>query len=748
VAKRGRKPKDYLGNRAGSAQTGQVTTDNRWKYGQLHYLDNIPEGDPKLAVAISNYAHQIESNRQSRHWVRAVQWVENILFMAGRHYIDDILVSRLSRDSDGNTSTVKEINRFIPRPINDFLGRYVETNIALFTENRPRPRVTSKSDRREDQTAAELSEFTMEFLWEKLGNPELQREVARIILACGICWKEVVWDPTEPRLLKTPVTTTENQALAPGGVQPIQIPLTREVTKRDKSGFAEYEASVGYGDITSIVVSPFEMHLPVEHWWNGERMGWIMREYYTSIEQFQDRYGRAEMVKKLKPSDGWHLDRLEDIGSASIQNLPLWWWERLADLVEGPGPSLYVGTPEAWENHTVIRWLDRKPNPQWPKGRSMLIAGNQVIYDSPKDIGARAYDIRWPHRWHPYVRFRWEPLIGSIYGRSLVSKLLPKLKRVNAIDTTMIMWRRTVPIATWIVPKGSHPVDDIWSGRPGMIWEYDPRRTQQKAPEPVFPPPYPEAALREREQQISEMEAISGTEEILRGQRPTGVTNARMIEILRKQALASRSAILQAWDESQEEEGSILLQETMKHIRNDPEYAERIRLLAREKHSRLTIQNFSGTDLSDNVVVRVDTASMALVSKEAKEAKAIEFMQYAPGLMALPFAMRQAIVEELGFAKTMTPQGPDVERAKMMVQWIKQNQFERLIPFPEDDPYVFMETLSNELKADSFWDLSMEQQEQLLKLISTYKDAVKRMEEARQQMAIMQAQAAKGPPQQ
>jgi intein/homing endonuclease len=31
------------------------------------------------------------------------------------------------------------------------------------------------------------------------------------------------------------------------------------------------------------------------------------------------------------------------------------------------------------------------------------------------------------------------------------------------------MWRRTVPIATWLVPKGAQPVEDIFSGRPGCF---------------------------------------------------------------------------------------------------------------------------------------------------------------------------------------------------------------------------------------------------------------------------------------
>lgn len=712
---------------------------DKWRYGHLHLIDSIPAGDPKVANAISTYANYVDTNRQSRHWVRAVQWIENILFSAGRHYVDDILVSRLTRDSNNDLSIVNEASRSIPRPVNDLLGRYVETNIALLTENRPRPRVTPKGGRAEDKDRAQLSEWTLEYLWEALDMPELHREIARLILHCGICWMEICHDPAQPRRISTPETTTADKTavtMPDGSI--VQAPVPRQVTVRNETGEIQFTEEIKYGEVTAKVISPFEMHLPVAHWWDGDDMEWVMREYYTPIQSLLDKYGGEGKKRNagLTKRNGWHIDRLDDVGTTNVRNLPIWWWERLSDLVEGPGPSIYVGTPEQWEGYTTVRIFDRKPSPTWPRGRTIIVAGEQVIYDSPKEIGARAYDPRWPDRWHPYIRFRWEPMMGSVYGRSLVSKLLPKLKRVNAIDTTLIMWRRTVPIAAWISPKGAHPVEDIWYGMPGGVYEYDPRLTAGKAPEPVYPPDYPRTALEERQTQIAEMEAIAGTEEILRGQRPAGVTSAMMLDVLRKQALASRSSILQSWDESLQKEGSILLQEVIKNVRNDPRYVENLKIIAREQKSSRTIEQFAGTDLSDNVQVRVDTASLALVSKEAREQKMIEVLQYLPNLMTVPVELRSAIFDELGLKDKVQPQGADVERAKRMLSWIRQGDFDRIIPFPEDDPYVFHNLFVEEYKSEGFWNMDSQQQQLLLKLIEAYKQQIEQRE--RQQLLMMQ----------
>lgn len=727
---------------------GGVSYRQAFEKGHLHGIDGLEPGDDRIGPAIATYAESLNRNKQSLHWQRAVRWIENIFFSTGRQYVDDILVSRLANSSQtsvGDLSIVQETSRNIPKPTNDLLGRYIETNIALVTENRPRPRVSPKSDRDEDKTAAELSELTLEYLWEALNMPEKHRELARLVLHTGIAWMEIIWDPTIPRRVTIPKTTTETAVNFPAGAVGPEV-VDREIPVIDeKSGLPVMEEGMEFGDVVANIISPFQFHFPPTHSWNDDNMGWVMKEEFMPIDVLRDKYKFVPQRKYgLTKEKGWNLDILDDIGDETITNLAMWWWERITELVEGPGPSIYIGSPDYWEGYTIVRTFDRKPSPKWPQGRTIITVGNKVLYDSPKKIGARAFDKRWPTKWHPYVRFRWEGQPGSIYGRSLVSKLLPKLKRVNAIDTTMIMWRRTVPIATWTAPKGSHVVEDIWTGRPGVVWEFDARRTATHKPEPVYPPPYPSQALEERAQQIAEMESIAGTEQILRGERPIGVNSAMMIDILRKQALASRSAILQAWDESLQEEGTSLLQTTIRYVRNDARYAERIKILSRERdYSRVSIRQFSGEDLSDNVICRVDTASLALVSKEARQAKVVEILQYLPNLEAIQdIGLKQAILDELDLKKALMPSGPDISRAKKMISLIKNNRTDLVTIMPEDDPYIFHVILVNEMKADGWLDLPAEQQAAIVQLVSIYERQIKLREMAQQQ--LLEAQAAMG----
>ena len=141
---------------------GGVDYNINWKRGRLHSIDEMKSMDEKLGPALKMYSDTQNSNRQSLQWQRAVKNVENIMFSQGRHYMNDVLISKLAVDNADNLSVIEEASKNIPKPTNDNLGRYIETNIALLTENRPRPRVTPKSDQDEDVTAAELSELVVE----------------------------------------------------------------------------------------------------------------------------------------------------------------------------------------------------------------------------------------------------------------------------------------------------------------------------------------------------------------------------------------------------------------------------------------------------------------------------------------------------------------------------------------------------------------------------------------------------------
>lgn len=1095
--------------------------ENKYKKGHLSLLDDIPNGSEDVANAVNMYADYVNQNKVSSQWLRAVQWIENTLFGLGRQYYDNALISRISSNGS-NLSVNEQVKNNIPKPTNDLLGRFIETNVALLTENRPIPRITAKGDSLEDKHAAMLAELNIEFLWEELDLPEKHREIARLLLYTGIAWLEVCFDPFVPRHMSVPAMEPSNSTVLPNGVT---VPIPGKTPKIDpNTGQIVYEKSMEYGDIVANILSGFQMHIPNIHSWNDNEMGWIMKETYSSIDEIKNKYLNPKISGVVTKRNGYYLDRVENIDRKQVTTLPLWWWERMTDMVEGPGTSMYGGTPEMWEDYTTVRVLDRKPSYKWPKGRTIVLAGNKVIYDSPKSVGARAFDERWPKRWHPYTRYRWEPQLGSPWGRSLVSKLLPKLKRINSIDTCLIMWRRTVPISTWISPKGSVPVEGLNSGEPGTVWSFDPNRTRGMKPEPVYPPPFPSAALEERQMQMMEMETIAGTEQVLRGERPVGVNcwtedsiltdavgmpvnvkdiiindshmslkgsgpiglvhkneyegnviqikswgnfpvkvtpghkfpiikrsslklkksgrraqnkktnkcfvpdistiekveakdiangdlvlsgffrdrkfnnkldlislggtilsnqikninwiptsieldkdilwmfgmylaeghvtqgeviwtlnenemnlanrikdivknyfninskiipvkdkeairvitnscplsrvfknlfgtgsrkkfisklifnndisllplvsgwldgdgsrndntlvgatmskslvsqmrsilldekiyatinffkkkemhvlhitgeevnrvaensirfepnfrvanrgrrgfwvgnyyasyvyniknieykgfvynvtmdertgcdnsvnsfglftyqSSSMLETLRKQALASRSSILQAWDESLQLTGTALIQETIKHIKDDVYYRDRINLLAREKSSQFSIDQFSGQNLQDNVIVRIDTASMALMAREAKQERAMQVIQYGPALVQLPSALQAKLLNDLGWPDVLVPSGPDINRARAMIQYVKAKRFNLAVPMPEDDPYVMHDMLVVEIKNESFFDLSVEVQMKLYQLIEYYREQIKLIEQARLQQQMQLAQ--------
>jgi hypothetical protein len=130
---------------------------------------------------------------------------------------------------------------------------------------------------------------------------------------------------------------------------------------------------------------------------------------------------------------------------------------------------------------------------------------------------------------------------------------------------------------------------------------------------------------------------------------------------------------------------------------------------------------------------------MALSSKEARQAKAIEMVQYASGLENMEPLLKAKVLEEIGYEDTLIPSGPDVERVKRLMAWIRQEAYNMIIPMPEDDPFIFYGMLAEEMKSEAFHNLNEQQQMILLALVDLYKkQAEKKQQQMMQQQMMME----------
>ena len=203
--------------------------------------------------------------------------------------------------------------------------------------------------------------------------PDKHRELARMVLHTGAAFMEVGWDPTVPRRIQTAKTKKETTIELPPGTPMSPEVVDRNVPVLDEQGNPVMDDEIEYGDIVANIVSPFSFHTPAIHRWNGEDMGWVLKEEFYPIDTLKDKYLSVPKKKYgLTKDKGWNLEVLKEVKEESVTSLAMWWYERISELVEGPGPSIYIGSPDYWEGYTVVRTFDRKPSPQWPSGRKLL----------------------------------------------------------------------------------------------------------------------------------------------------------------------------------------------------------------------------------------------------------------------------------------------------------------------------------------------------------------------------------------
>ena len=103
------------------------------------------------------------------------------------------------------------------------------------------------------------------------------------------------------------------------------------------------------------------------------------------------------------------MDVSGDLTQENVTSLALWWLERSSELVGGPGPSIYLGSPDYWDGHVIVRHFDRAPSPKWPKGRTIITVGGfsegckkGALYQGAAPIslidGERLLDLLIEHR--------------------------------------------------------------------------------------------------------------------------------------------------------------------------------------------------------------------------------------------------------------------------------------------------------------------------------------------------------------
>lgn len=407
----------------------------------------------------------------------------------------------------------------------------------------------------------------------------------------------------------------------------------------------------------------------------------------------------AKILTPFTVSTDWTCTTFSDIPYIKEDNIVDVEWLKSAYSLEAAGfTNDFEGLVEGdWGNEALTRYeqfktsvpylgtngdIDRKgrtlmtelyvaPNANFPQGRMLVFAGGKLLYQTPEG-GENPYYLGVMGQqpvWHPYTMGVYEKYLGRILGKSLVEQLLPIQMRMNEIWSAIIENANTIGKPN-IIAAEKQLKKGVLTGEGFRLYTYQP---MQGASEPhAFQGiPLPAQFFNELQQLSQKMVQIAGTNFVMQGTPPTGVTAASAISQLLENASTQNAPINQRFTRFHEERFTKKLRVIKKYqYFPDNELNVALQGIAKQEY-RSTMQIFIGAnDLADNVDVKIESSSMIPKSEQSKSEAILDLVKsgfFGPALQEdspNSQTIREQILEQLGLEPLLTEESVDMKKAK------------------------------------------------------------------------------------
>lgn len=531
-------------------------------------ITKIPTEDhEKLAAAIETFYKQdgSQKSRLSYHWERVQR------FLDGDQWI--LWGTNSSGVYQWNTLTVSKANEYIPRPVTNYLFDAYQTLKSYLTKTKPRSTVRPNTQTYQDKSAAKIANLCIEANYERLKDQENYEYAASALVTYGTVFKKTFWDTT----IGNSIEVAEEAG------------LEGEVLGEPKT--------IALGDVNTVIREPYCMAIdPLANDLHTAR--WVMEYAIQPLDWIKEVYGKSEpgytgLVDEVKPETqlSGSMRRFYQLKNSSGVKGAL--------TLEGVANS-DTGTQQL-SNSAVVKEYYERPSALNPRGRMVVVANGVCLYagESPCD-GPDSGD------WHPYSECRWELVPGRFWGKGPMDAACELQKRINSIDATVMLARKTMAIPQKLVPAGSGIEPGQWTGRPGQVLTY---RSDAGIPTTVPASGVDPQVWKEREQCVEDLKSITGAIDILKGDRPPGVNAASALSLLYEVGTGKLFPVLDRWKRFIESDQKKELRLIARHYKEPrPQYIALLKQQNKEV-AEAEIDKFLGQDLLDNCNVIVEAGS-------------------------------------------------------------------------------------------------------------------------------------------
>lgn len=455
------------------------------------------------------------------------------------------------------------------------------------------------------------------------------------------------------------------------------------------------------GDVDISVCSPFEIYPD--------------SATHESLDDCQSLiHARAYTVAEIKQMYGVDVEG-KDINVYSLDGV--------TSSLGGLGYSgLATGLIETVRKDSAIV-LEKyvRPNEKYPDGRLIIIAGDKLVYDGELPY-VNGIDGK---REFPFVRQICNEEVGSFWGVSMISRLIPIQRAYNAVKNRKHEYINRLTLGVLAVEDGSVDIDNLEEEglAPGKILVY---RQGSTAPQFLGGEQVPSDFEKEEEKLLSEFSTLSGTSEIGSMENVAASLSGVALELL----IDENETRLKFTTDSIKASIKTIAKQILRLYKQFANFPRLIKIVG--ENGDLDVIYFKGNDISsDDVQFDTDNESNDTLSQRRN----MIFTLLDKGLLAdengnITKSMKAKIMENLGFGVWDTSvdlsdlhiKNADTENSKM------NEAIEVDVKEIDDHSLHINQHISYMLKVVYAGDVNKKVEEIFLKHIRAHREALKKGE--------------------
>jgi len=324
-----------------------------------------PDEDSDEAKGVTKFVkEQFDAAYRTRYEME-LEWMQALAFFEGRQWyrINSAARNLASLQDD------KEPNRYITinkmRPLIDGV-------VGKLTQVGPDARAVPLSYNERDQAASDEANYICGHFTRKFNRETQLKERVRWACVTGTSFVKVYWNAKSEQVMP-------------------YFDLNGEITGYDK---------VQIGDVEEEIIPCFNIYID-PHAQTDHHIRWMIHASIKPLGWFVDNYGEAGKKVKANALTGQSAGNVDAYLEGSNGGGQAWTQPTSARLNSADHRRMAAVVYEYWE----------KPTAQYPKGRYIVTADDQLLY-----AGVWPYEKRDEF---PFIPLRWQPRSGTPYGHSL-----------------------------------------------------------------------------------------------------------------------------------------------------------------------------------------------------------------------------------------------------------------------------------------------------------------------------------------